>query len=1069
MTDASIAAVQAAARLLRRRSRNAPLATPPPLPLISLPPGDEWEEFDLPTRTGFAYELPHVDLPLEDDSKDALPAIPSPTEAARACRLLSDYMAQNEMFQIKRHGFGVDTRLVYKRMKPNAGAGQRPSPGIPDEVEFDALFESGNLDRAFRIVGRHYASSAELLGTATQDASSPPPQWNPPLASFVRADLEYDLYCDTDIHTYGHIQWYFFRAKLSPNIPLRTVRKDGSISIKVRFNLRNMLKKASLYNEGMLPAVYLEQPTAQQRGWHHTGINVCYYRNADTYRNRKTGKLQNYYTLSFVYEFVFPPEAASVAADDMITAQPQVVYFAHCYPYTYTKLQRYLLSLQKDPERSRFFKRRVLCRTIAGNQCDLLTITDFSQDDDTDADYAHKRPGIVLSARVHPGESNASYIMHGIIDFLTGTSLEARFLRHRFIFKVIPMLNPDGVIHGNYRCSLAGTDLNRRWIHPSIELHPTIYATKNVILYMKKTRPVLLFCDIHGHSRKKNVFLYGCKPYDVGFDRLAATTPNNTDGAAIPAARAQAARIRLFPHILAKTSSSARGGFYSFPDCTFTVTPSKKGTGRVVVWREAEVLHSFTLEASFYGVGVNKKHRESTVAAAASASAAASSSSLSSSTGPEWNTSSNAHNNNNRQQDTAQQPIVSRHFGPGDLRMAGVKLCYSLIPFAQVTVGLELPRRPMLQLTAARSPTISAYQPAANQPPNALAGGSSNSGNSSVSKRPQTSDATRRFLVDPPTSPLRSPVLKPMLTQRSGLDSPIQAQKVRLQPLNQLSPRSDGSRSRDQSFSQEGGTTVLTLASNESTPRSGVPPANDDSFRQELESLDTDVGGSFQPSFGTGSGLPSEFDQLFQSDEFASMLSIQDADELLKEIEADMPENLDAIDWEEESVGSESDPSADDMEPEELAREGSYKDLVANAPKEVVADVKPPTPARQRIKRIMRHFSESRLDVADHFKLKVVVETAIKHATEIKEEVPKIDNTVRVGMAPVRRISAQRATPLPRPVVAIDNSGAKDRNRDIAAMHRCAVQRRFSRVPTRRRDVQQPAIAETNEASAVGD
>jgi len=40
------------------------------------------------------------------------------------------------------------------------------------------------------------------------------------------------------------------------------------------------------------------------------------------------------------------------------------------------------------------------------------------------------------------------------------------------------MLNPDGVINGNYRCSLAGCDLNRRWKRPSKVLHPTIYATK---------------------------------------------------------------------------------------------------------------------------------------------------------------------------------------------------------------------------------------------------------------------------------------------------------------------------------------------------------------------------------------------------------------------------------------------------------------------------------------------------------------------------------------------------------------------------------------------------------------
>ena len=40
------------------------------------------------------------------------------------------------------------------------------------------------------------------------------------------------------------------------------------------------------------------------------------------------------------------------------------------------------------------------------------------------------------------------------------------------------MLNPDGVIHGNYRCSLVGSDLNRCWNNPSQVLHPEIYYTK---------------------------------------------------------------------------------------------------------------------------------------------------------------------------------------------------------------------------------------------------------------------------------------------------------------------------------------------------------------------------------------------------------------------------------------------------------------------------------------------------------------------------------------------------------------------------------------------------------------
>ena len=65
-------------------------------------------------------------------------------------------------------------------------------------------------------------------------------------------------------------------------------------------------------------------------------------------------------------------------------------------------------------------------------------------------DHKHKK-AIVITARVHPGESNASFITEGIISFLLGNSKEAVFLRNNFIIKILPMINPDGVIYGNYR------------------------------------------------------------------------------------------------------------------------------------------------------------------------------------------------------------------------------------------------------------------------------------------------------------------------------------------------------------------------------------------------------------------------------------------------------------------------------------------------------------------------------------------------------------------------------------------------------------------------------------------
>lgn len=99
-----------------------------------------------------------------------------------------------------------------------------------------------------------------------------------------------------------------------------------------------------------------------------------------------------------------------------------------------------------------------------------------------DPSNPHQKQTIFLSARVHPGEANASFMIQGAIDFLLQkNNKEAKMLRETFIFKIIPMLNPDGVVNGHYRCNYIGADLNRRWPNPSKLLHPTIYYTKKLL------------------------------------------------------------------------------------------------------------------------------------------------------------------------------------------------------------------------------------------------------------------------------------------------------------------------------------------------------------------------------------------------------------------------------------------------------------------------------------------------------------------------------------------------------------------------------------------------------------
>ena len=68
--------------------------------------------------------------------------------------------------------------------------------------------------------------------------------------------------------------------------------------------------------------------------------------------------------------------------------------------------------------------------------------------------------------------------------------LPPQTLRSQYVFKLVPMLNPDGVVVGNYRTSLAGVDLNRVYKSPDRELFPTIFHTKALLEALREEREV---------------------------------------------------------------------------------------------------------------------------------------------------------------------------------------------------------------------------------------------------------------------------------------------------------------------------------------------------------------------------------------------------------------------------------------------------------------------------------------------------------------------------------------------------------------------------------------------------
>ncbi|XP_076970760.1 cytosolic carboxypeptidase 2 isoform X3 [Tamandua tetradactyla] len=365
------------------------------------------------------------------------------------------------------------------------------------------------------------------------------------LQKAVRVDTyEYELTLRTDLYTNKHTQWFYFRVQ--------NTRKE----VTYRFTIVNLLKPKSLYTIGMKPLMYSQlDADTHNIGWRREGDEIKYYKN-----NMGDGQ-QPFYCLTWTIQFPHNQDTC---------------FFAHFYPYTYTDLQCYLLSVANNPIQSQFCKLRTLCRSLAGNTVYLLTITNPSRS----PQEAAAKKAVVLSARVHPGESNSSWIMKGFLEFILSNSPDAQLLRDMFVFKVVPMLNPDGVIVGNYRCSLAGRDLNRHYKTVLKESFPCIWYTRNMIKRLLEEREVLLYCDFHGHSRKNNIFLYGC---------------NNND-------RRFWLHERVFPLMLSKNAPDK----FAFRSCNFKVQKCKEGTGRVVMWRMG-ILNSYTMESTFGGSTLGNK------------------------------------------------------------------------------------------------------------------------------------------------------------------------------------------------------------------------------------------------------------------------------------------------------------------------------------------------------------------------------------------------------------------------------------------------------------------------------
>uniref|UniRef100_A0A1B0GH66 tubulin-glutamate carboxypeptidase n=1 Tax=Lutzomyia longipalpis TaxID=7200 RepID=A0A1B0GH66_LUTLO len=362
---------------------------------------------------------------------------------------------------------------------------------------FNSDFDSGNLGKV-QVV--RAPISEENKGNYSRETDAQPIRAvadAPPQDAVV---AEFNIWtcpdCGGTQYENSNRTWFFF-----------CVRGGRSLDV-AKFNVMNLNRQAKLYSQGMHPVVKV-------------GANGKWERIKD--KPSYTVEDDNF-IVSFLHR----------GGEDT----EQEFFYAFTYPYTYTELQNYLSRLDRRFRKRQFelkvkqiegvassskadeiaaerlkelesacaspnlnvlhlneeefkseiyFYRELLTYSVEKRRVDLITISSYhgiSEEHSTSLSYISQQEDYFVSSRVHPGETPASFVLNGFLTLLLDRkSSIAATLRRLYVFKIVPFLNPDGVYNGLYRSDTLGHNLNRVYLNPNPETHPSIYAVRKLIRF----------------------------------------------------------------------------------------------------------------------------------------------------------------------------------------------------------------------------------------------------------------------------------------------------------------------------------------------------------------------------------------------------------------------------------------------------------------------------------------------------------------------------------------------------------------------------------------------------------
>jgi murein tripeptide amidase MpaA len=185
------------------------------------------------------------------------------------------------------------------------------------------------------------------------------------------------------------------------------------------------------------------------------------------------------------------------------TPEYNSVYFAYFAPYSYERH----LDLIADAQMSFDCRHELLGLSHDGRELNLLIIGEPDADE-SDATVKNGKHKIWITARQHPGETMAEWLVEGLLHrLLDEDDGLAKSLLQNCIFYIVPNMNPDGSARGHLRTNALGVNLNREWQAPSLDKSPEVFHVLNKM----DATGVDVYLDVHGDEALPYNFVAGCE------------------------------------------------------------------------------------------------------------------------------------------------------------------------------------------------------------------------------------------------------------------------------------------------------------------------------------------------------------------------------------------------------------------------------------------------------------------------------------------------------------------------------------------------------------------------------